>query len=313
MILPRTSTLVLALVVAAPVCAETTDAEQAIVELYKSDKLFDRNQYRQIRAAFTQLFEQKHADVLREAYGDDYDKLSAWLDAHADVKQTFYTALHEKFDKLPAALGLFRALWKKSPELVEKYPNLAVAVAVVWDDEKRGVYDYRRHQVRTHSTLPDNLVDALDNFDYLAANDKIAEGRLRFLPWEFLVFVIDHRTPLKERGWAQGYYRNSKGTVASWHKAVPYDMDMLRGEQEKGSTLKPHLEGREYTLANIKTYGGVCAQQADFASRVGKGGSTYCTKLQEQADTFLQENKLEKVARDLRTKTEQARLTAGSR
>jgi hypothetical protein len=275
----RASASFLAVLAVAPARAEMADAEQAIVELYKSDKLFDRNQYRAIRAAFARLFEHKQAAVLRAAYGDDHDKLAAWLDAHPDIKQSFYTALNEKFDKLPAALGLFREMWKKSPELVEKYPNLAVAVAVVWDDERRGVYDYRHHQVRTHSTLPENLVDALGNFEYLAANDKITEGRLRFLPWEFLVFVVDHRTPLKERGWAQGYYQKSKGTVASWHKDVPYDMDMLRGELQKGSNLKPHLEGREYTLAKIKSYGGVCAQQADFASRVGKSvgiPSVYC-------------------------------------
>jgi hypothetical protein len=275
----RASAFLLAVLAVGPARAETADAEQAIVELYKSDKLFDRSQYRPIRAAFARLFEHKHAAVLRAAYGDDHDKLAAWLDAHPDIKQSLYTALNDKFDKLPAALGLFKEMWKKSPELVEKYPNLAVAVAVVWDDERRGVYDYRGHQVRTHSILPEKPVDGPGNFEYLAANDKVAEGRLRFLPWEFLVFVVDHRTPLKERVWAQGYYQKSKGTVASWHKDVPYDMDMLRGELEKGSNLKPRLEGREYTLANLKTYGGVCAQQADFACRVGKSvaiPSVYC-------------------------------------
>jgi hypothetical protein len=274
----RAAALILALVAGAPAPAQTADAGQAVIDLYKSEKLFDRNQYRAVRAAFARLFEQKHAAVIREAYGDDADKLTAWLDAHPDVKQSLYTALDERCDKLPAALGLFRELWKKHPEWVEKYPALAVATAVVWDDG-RGVYDYRQHQARTHSTMPDNLVDALGNFEYLAGNDKVTEGRLRFLPWEFLVFVVNHRTPLKERGWAQRYYQNSRGTVASWHKDVPYDMDMLRGELDKGSNLKPRLEGREYTLANIKSYGGVCAQQADFASRVGKSvgiPSVYC-------------------------------------
>jgi hypothetical protein len=255
------------------------EAEQAIVDLYKSGKLFDRAQYKAVREAFTRRFEERHADAIRAAYGDDYKKLTEWLDAHSEIKQTFYTALHEKFDKLPRALTLFKELWKKSPEQVEKYSNLAVAVAVVWDDEARGVYDYRGHQVRTKSKMPDRLVDALDNFDYIASNEKATEGRAKQLPWEFLTFVVDHRTPTAEREWAQKYYQTGKGRIASWHQDVPYDHDMLKGERDKASGLQPHLAGRDYTLVNIRNHGGVCAQQADFAARVGKSvgiPSVYC-------------------------------------
>jgi hypothetical protein len=104
----------------------------------------------------------------------------------------------------------------------------------------------------------------------MVANEKITEGRLRWLPWEYLVFVVDHRTPLDEREWAQKYYQTARRTVKSWHQDVPYDMNMLRGEQDPASGLKPRLAGKPYTLANIRKEGGVCAQQADFASRVAK-------------------------------------------
>jgi hypothetical protein len=256
-----------------------TDAEEAIIEMYKSDKLFDKKQYTAVRAAFTQRFEQKHQAVIRKAYGDDYETLNTWLDAHADIKQKFYTALNEKYDKLPAALTLFKELWKKSPEQVEKYPNVAIAVAVVWDDPVRAIYDYRDHQVRTKSTMPDELVDAVGNFQYLVDSDKGLESRFRPLPWEFLTFVVDHRTPLKEREWARKYHLTTRGRLRSWHQAVPYDMDMLKGEQSPSSGLKPKLQGKLYSLENIRTYGGVCAQQADFAARVAKSvgmPAVYC-------------------------------------
>src|SRR5438876_7201636 len=138
----------------------TADAEVAITALHKSGALYDKNQYKTVRAAFAKLFEAKHADTIKEAYGDDYAALTSWLDAHADLKQNFYTALDERYDKIDKALSLFRDIWKKFPAELEKHPDLGIAVAVVWDDP-RGVYDYRPHQVRTKSKLPDGLIDGL--------------------------------------------------------------------------------------------------------------------------------------------------------
>jgi hypothetical protein len=254
------------------------DAEDNVIDLYKSGKLFDKAQYRAVRAAFAQLFEAKHEDLIRKAYGDDGDKLTAWLKAHPAVKEEFYTALDERHDKLEAALRLFRDIWKAYPDQAEPFASLAIAVAVTWDDP-RGVYDFTRHQRRTQSDMPDGLADALANFRYIVEEDKALGGRARHLPWEFLVYVVDHRTPLGERKWAQTYYESAKAHVTSLHQDVPYDNDMLKAEMTKNADLKPHLAGRTYSLKNIKTYGGVCAQQADFASRVGKSvciPSAYC-------------------------------------
>ena len=279
------------------------DAEDAIAALHKSGALYDKNQYKSVRAAFAKLFEAKEANAIKNAYGEDYEALNKWLDAHADLKQNLYTALDENFDKIDKALSLFRAIWKKFPAELEKHPDLGIAVAVVWDDP-RAVYDYRHHQVRTKSKLPEGLIDGLANFQYLVDNEKMMEGRLRYMPWEFLVYVVDHRTPLDERKWAREYYQTHK-TSKSWHQDVPYDHDMLKGERTKESGLKPKLADRDYTLSNLKKYGGVCAQQADFAARVAKsvgipavfcGGQssyrglhawwTYVTILKANADTF---------------------------
>jgi hypothetical protein len=249
--------------------ADPADPEKEVLELCKSGKLFDRAQYKTVRAAFTRLFEKNHEADLQVAYAEDQARFGEWLDAHADVKQAFYTAVDDRHDQVAGALKLFKGIWKKSPDNLAKYANLAIAVAVTWDDE-RNVYDYRHHQVRAHSTMPAGLLDAAGNFDYMVANEKVTEGRLKFLPWEFLVFVVDHRTPLPEREWAQRYYQRSRGRVSSWHQDIAYDMNMLKGEQDPASGLKPKLTGKDYTLANLKAYGGVCAHQADFASRVAK-------------------------------------------
>ena len=255
------------------------DAEKAILDLHDSGKLFKRAEYKTVRAAFAESFEARHEGSIRKAYGDDFDALTGWLKTRPELKHTFYTAIDEQHDDVPLALALFKDVWKEHPVAIEKWGNLAIAVAVVWDKPQQGVYDYVNHQVRTKSKLPGGRLDALENFKYLVDSEKKLAHPAHLYPWEFLTFVVDHRTPIKERDWAFGYYQQSKGK-ARWHQDVPYDHDMLKGEQTRDSNLNPKLAGKDYTLANIREFGGVCAQQADFAARTAKSlgvPAVYCT------------------------------------
>lgn len=272
-------TLVCFLALAAPSGADEPAPAKggpSLVELYRSGGLFDRNQYRAVRAAFTRLFEKKHADTIRAAFGEDYDVLSAWLNKRPDIKEELLLALDEEHDEIEAALRLFASLRKEFPKEVEAQPGLAIATAVVWDRpdadgllKPGGVYDYAHHQKRTRSTMPEGALDARGNFEYVAKGGANLPGLAKGLPWEFLVFLVDHKTPLKERKWAQKYFLSRRGTVSSWYQEVPYDHGMLETERLRVGP-GPKLRGREYTLENIKRYGGVCAQQADFVARVGK-------------------------------------------
>jgi hypothetical protein len=244
------------------------NGDSAIVELNRSGALFDRKQYKIVRAAFARAFEQKHADTIRAGFGEDYAKLIDWLNKRPDIKEDLFTAIDERFDNVPAALRLFAELWKEYPSQIEPCAALAIATAITWD-QPAGIYDYRHHQVRTRSTLPEGLADAKANFDYLINGGAFIQANIKLLPWEFLVFVVDHKTPISERKWAQSYVARRRGKVSSWHQDIAYDNDMLKTEQT-GKGPGPKLSGHEYTLANIKQYGGVCAQQADFVARVGK-------------------------------------------
>jgi hypothetical protein len=251
--------------------AETVDEVEAkILDLYDSGKLFKRASYKDVRAAFASLFIAQHETDIKAAYGDDYEALTAYLDAHVELKETFYTAIDPKSDDVRKALLLFKEIWKEFPDKLDKWGNLAIAVAVVWDKPRIDVYDYTQHQRRTKSLLPEGQLGAIENFRYIVDNEKKLVQPTHFYPWEFLTFVIDHRTPLPEREWAFAYYKAAKGKVASWHQDVPYDKDMLKGEQTHNASLLPKIAGKEYTLANIRKYGGVCANQADFAARVAK-------------------------------------------
>jgi hypothetical protein len=252
--------------------ASADDPTEKLLELYKNQKLFDKGQYPAVRSACASIFAAKHEQTIRKALAGDYESMMPWLDAHPKLKENFFTALDDRYDKIEPAFQLFRDIWRQFPQQLEKYPEVGIAVAVSWDDPK-AVYDYTHHQERTKSKMPAGLVGGIDNFRYLVETPLALEGRLQNLPWEFLIFLVDHKTPLAERAWARQYYqthRNSK----SWHQDVPYDHGMLKAEKAKegsaGANVAPKLQGFEYTLENIRTRGGVCAMQADFAARVAK-------------------------------------------
>jgi hypothetical protein len=242
------------------------DPDQLVVELYTKSKLLDKKEYKAVRAAFAKRFETKYLEQIKTAYGDDYDAFAKWLDDNPDIKEDFYTAINEENDNLDLALKLFKDIWKKWPEKFKQYYNLAIATAVVWDGPKN-VYDYRGHQVRTHSTLPSEVmqIGPMDNFQYFLDNESTMQKRAELLPWEFLVYMVNNRTPINERKWSQKEYLNKRAMIGQCYKDVPYDTEMLRS---KSKNCK--LEGQEYNLANIRSCGGVCAMQADFAARVAK-------------------------------------------
>jgi hypothetical protein len=240
-----------------------------IDELYKNGKLFQRDAYKQVRAAFAKRFETRHEADLAKAYGEDRAALNEWFAKNVDVKENLYTALVERHDNVPKSLALFKEIWKQYPESLQKWGNLAIATAVTWDQEQ-GVYDYKPHQVRVQGKLPDGMMDALENYKYVVDNEKKMPQPVYFYPWEFLVFVVNHRTPLVERRWAHQFYLKTKSKTRSWHQDVPYDMEIIKREMSKDASAQPKLAGRQYTLENIHTYGGVCAHQADFACRTAK-------------------------------------------
>lgn len=247
---------------------ETPDGEhgdELLLERYKRNKLFARTEYPTLRKLFAERFEKRHATEIEAAYGEDHDGLTEWFGEHPEIKGEFYTAIDPQQDDVAAALALWKELWKQFPDKLPQYDDLAIALAVTWDRERGAVYDYAHHQRRTRSRLPEATLGPIENFAYLISGERFMQLRAQHLPWEFLVHVINHRTPSAERQWALANYTPKIVMYGKCYKDVPYDTKML--ETAGRST---QLEGKDYTLGNLRQFGGVCAMQADFASRVGK-------------------------------------------
>ena len=186
----------------APTAPAEPDADEPILALHRKKRLLEQHEYPTLRKIFAARFEKQYDKQIKHAFGDDYQATTDWLEAHPDIKEEFYTAIDPVNDKVPAALGLFKDLIKRFPTKIPAYANLAIAIAVTWDNERRGVYDYVGHQVRTKSKLPEGRLGAIENFKYMLDAERVMQGRAQFLPWEFLILVVDHKTPLVERQWA---------------------------------------------------------------------------------------------------------------
>ena len=243
-----------------PISGEEFDAQ--ILQLFKDGVLTKPVSYKKLRNLFARRFQAEFKAQIEEVTSDS--EFKQWLDEHNDIKEELYTAINAKFDNVPEVLSLFQSLWKKFPDKIEEYGQLAIAVSVVWD-RPRAIYDFRRHQTRAKADLPEGQMDAFENFQFLVDTEAYMQGRIKYVPWEFLKHVVNHSTSLSERQWAGANYLQKRVDFGKCYKDVPYDHEMLNSQSVTGN-----LNGHEYTLANIKKYGGVCAHQADFASRVGK-------------------------------------------
>ena len=172
-----------------------------MISLYNDKKLFKLTTYADIRRAFAAQFELQHAEAITLAYGDDLEEMTDWLQKNEVIKEELYNAIEPKHDDLVGVLRVFKELKSQFPQKIVPYANLAIATSLTWDRKGRGVYDFAHHARRTKTTVPDGLMEAVANFKYFLDAEKFMQGRAQYVPWEFLVHMVNHKTPEVERKW----------------------------------------------------------------------------------------------------------------
>jgi hypothetical protein len=242
----------------------TEDEHRQLAEWYSNRQLFSVKEYPRLRRIFAERFARLHAAEIQAAWGDDEQAMRDWLEEHRSIQEELFLAIDPDVDDVVRALEIFKSLKEAHPEQLAAYANLAIAIAVTWDNP-RHIYEYTGHQRRAKAVLPEGLIDEMGNFEYFLKTEKFMQGRGQWLPWEFLVHVVNHRTPLEERTWALQNYLANRVMFGKCYQDVPYDTMMLETQSQQA-----RMNDQAYTLANLRTYGGVCAHQADFASRVGQ-------------------------------------------
>lgn len=181
-----------------------------------------------------------------------------WLLMHRAALEDYRESVRPT-DDAEKVLQLWARLWAADPVGRDKYRNLALACALVFDKPVM-----IRPQPGTESeNNPPTPVDARER--YLDFRNAAERGQFRthlaeMAPWE-LIWVVNAAVPASELAWAREHMRLTPSQWGEAYGVVPYNKDRLLGSD---SVYK------EYTLAEIKKKGGICGDRAYFASITAK-------------------------------------------
>jgi hypothetical protein len=215
-----------------------------------------------LQGAARRYYAYRWADVFAGRAIDFDPALKGYLlgDALAPVSQEFFDLLSH-FDDHGAVFQIIDQLYGQEGAKLQEQPRLAMAIALVYDQEPPATWPH--HQVPA-AVLPRKLPDPLEAFRFWYETG--AAGRslhpLGSLTLEELKFVVDTPAPLAELLRAQDE-RMRLDRVAEHYSGITY----IHARARDGIYDWPHPS---YTLDSIKRLGGICVDQAYFATQVAK-------------------------------------------
>ena len=185
----------------------------------------------------------------------------AWLIGDAALAEEFFSLL-APVDYLPNVLSILDELYRRDPARAQAYAHLVLAIAVVYDVPPPP--DWPHGQVGA-GALPRKFPSATDAFTWWVREDQLGRTyhRLARLPADELKFVVDAAAPLAELEWAQKMADIPLNSLARAYTMIRYRADRLKNE-------RPVWPGRTYRLADVLRDGGICVDQAYFATEFGK-------------------------------------------
>lgn len=176
----------------------------------------------------------------------------AWLAQQPKLMKALCLAVGE-YDSPDRVMGVFRALYRTNRETLENWPELTAALCVVWDQAAGEADDSDKSRGDWAVFL----------YRYFALSKVAWRYDLHTMPWQLQVYVVDLRISPEEMQWVWQKYKQVYD-VGGRYFDVPYDdAAYYQGDAKK-------IEGRPYTLENLIKYGGVCGDQAYFATQVGR-------------------------------------------
>jgi hypothetical protein len=192
-------------------------------------------------------------------------ELIAFFRANPAVRREFWLALSPQFDDAGRALDIMEELRAKGEKRLAEYHQLAIAIAVVFDSpdaavSSRGCYLWA---VSDSQFAPPLAYTAVYDYFTDAKNQAAMVFRPKDMVWPMMVHLVDLDVTQAEIDWARGKYAKGGVNLQALYSQVPYDNVKLGGTGTQ-------LGDRPYVLENLLTYGGVCVDQAHYASRVAK-------------------------------------------
>lgn len=167
-------------------------------------------------------------------------------------------------DDKQKVLEILLKLQVANPEGVRMYPNLAVAMALVYDQNP--TIPWPHHQVNPNQ-VPRSLHTTVESrFEFYVNSAR--QGKLLLNPAlmtvKDLTFMVDSMVPVGELQWLQNNTKPNLSSLPRAFSTIRYRMDRV----QNGNFTWPHRGF--YTCSAILKKGGICVDQAYFGFMLGK-------------------------------------------
>jgi len=185
----------------------------------------------------------------------------AWLIGNPEFSDEFFSLL-QPVDFLPGVLQILNDLHRADPARFKTFANLALAIAVVYDVPPPP--DWPHAQVSS-AVFPRRLPRPLEAFKWWTREEQLGHTyfRLEQLGADELKFVVDAAAPFDELEWSQQISNYPLNLLERAYTIVAYRRD--RAAANVGM-----WPDKSYSLPAILGAGGICVDQAYFATQAGK-------------------------------------------
>lgn len=188
-------------------------------------------------------------------------ELQLWLLGNAALSTEFFAEL-APVDYLPRVFEILNELHRRDAPRFKSHAPLALAIALVFDVPPPPNWP---HGQVTPQALPRVLPAPAEAFAWWVRQEQLGRTyhKLARLGVDELKFVVDAAAPFAELEWAQGAVNLPLNQLARAYPMIRYRTDRITGNA-------PVWPGRTYKLSEILSAGGICPDQAYFATQAGK-------------------------------------------
>lgn len=204
----------------------------------------------------------KNIPFLDGAVGDRLsDNFFKYFFSKGDLLRTTYNQ-RDPSDLLTESFSILDSLYSNNHYLFKQYPQLAFAIAFVHDIPPPPIWP---HPQVGQNVLPRQLRSPAETFAYFtnARNVKWFHSSIKRIPLSESIFLVDLIVTDTEVDWVRKNITIHPTEYDQVYALVKYDQGRSRAAQYNWIY-------DDYSLPAIMQVGGICVDQAYFASQVGK-------------------------------------------